>query len=171
MSRQAMAAPSEEGQGLPVRHGDLVVVRGDGMPIYDPARIKRKSARGTAGNDDDLEKGDLYITFEIEMPSAEWLSSIDSKVRCPALISSGLSSCFLFGMSGFWGSTVFCDLHLRLRERHHSRGDNLASVVPQQVTASQRPSSPSADLFFRSYLPIERSQGLLYLVLFACSPQ
>lgn len=104
MSRQATAAPQDEAQGLPVRHGDLVVVRGDGMPIYDPARIKRKSAKGKAGNDDDLEKGDLYISFEIEMPSSEWLASIDSKVRCSHSIFWG---CFSFGVSGFLGS-VFC---------------------------------------------------------------
>lgn len=117
MTRQATAVPSEEGQGLPVRHGDLVVVRGDGMPIYDPARIKRKSARGKAGNDDDLEKGDLYITFEIEMPSAEWLSSVDSKVRCSAPVFSGMPSCFLFGGFGFWGSIIFFRSTFTLRER------------------------------------------------------
>ncbi|KAF8322476.1 DnaJ-domain-containing protein [Clavulina sp. PMI_390] len=80
MSRQAESDSQKEGQGLPVKHGDLVVIRGDGMPVYDPARIKKRDAKGK-GNDDDIEKGDLYITFEIEMPSAEWLASIDKKVR------------------------------------------------------------------------------------------
>lgn len=81
MSRQASSGPHVEGQGLPVRPGEVVVIRGEGMPIYDPARIKRRDAKGKAGNDDDLEKGDLYISFEIEMPSQAWLSNIRSEVR------------------------------------------------------------------------------------------
>lgn len=81
MSRRARSEPYAEGQGLPVRPGEVVVVRDEGMPIYDSARIKRRNAKGKDGNDDDIEKGDLYISFEIEMPSQEWLFNINSKVR------------------------------------------------------------------------------------------
>jgi hypothetical protein len=81
MSRQASSEPYLEGQGLPVRPGEVVVIRDEGMPIHDPARIKKRNAKGRAGNDDDIEKGDLYINFEIEMPSQEWLFNINTKVR------------------------------------------------------------------------------------------
>jgi len=93
MSRQAQSESSVEGQGLPVRPGEVVVIRGEGMPIYDPARIKKQNAKGKTGNDDDIEKGDLYINFEIEMPSQEWLSNISSKVR-PWPTCSAPVACF-----------------------------------------------------------------------------
>jgi len=59
-----------DGRGLSVTRkpgevlstGDTVVVKGEGMPVY--------KGKG---------KGDLYINFEVEMPSAEWLQGIDVK--------------------------------------------------------------------------------------------
>lgn len=79
------------GQGLPVQHGDVVCIRGEGMPIYDSSQKREASA--------DMKKGDLYVQFKVEMPSAEWLSQTDPKVRfsCPQdiinLVSAAMSLC------------------------------------------------------------------------------
>ena len=70
----------EIGQGLPIQHGDVVCVRGEGMPIYDPSRKKGSAAA--------VKKGDLYVQFKVEMPSAEWLATIDPKVRLSPLVDS-----------------------------------------------------------------------------------
>lgn len=100
-----------ENNSLPVRHGDLVVVRGDGMPIYEAARMAKKR-KANAGKppvrpydeeDKELKRGDLYITFEIEMPTAEWLASVDAKVR----VISPLSSLFFFVSVSFLSGSVF----------------------------------------------------------------
>lgn len=46
------------------KSGDTIVLRGEGMPLHG------KSV-----------KGDLYVLFEVEMPSEEWLQTVDQKVR------------------------------------------------------------------------------------------
>jgi DnaJ family protein A protein 2 len=46
-----------------IRHGDELVVRGEGMPI-----------RGT-----DNEKGDLWVKFDVEMPGESWAARQDVK--------------------------------------------------------------------------------------------
>jgi DnaJ-class molecular chaperone len=45
--------------------GETLLVKGEGMPVWKEAG----------------KKGDLYILFEIEMPSPEWLKGIDTAVR------------------------------------------------------------------------------------------
>ncbi|KAG8906322.1 hypothetical protein FRB99_007102 [Tulasnella sp. 403] len=49
--------------GRIVRSGDTIVVRGEGMPVHK---------RGD-------EKGNLFISFEVDMPSGEWLKGLDVK--------------------------------------------------------------------------------------------
>lgn len=55
-------------KGRIMRSGDTIVVRGEGMPVR-----KRPD-----------QKGDLYIAFEVDMPSEEWLRGLDVTVRDPA---------------------------------------------------------------------------------------
>nr|GAT60989.1 DNAj-like protein subfamily a member 2-like protein [Mycena chlorophos] len=44
-----------------IDHSDTIVLRGEGMPIHKQPN----------------SKGDLYLTFSIEMPDASWLNSVD----------------------------------------------------------------------------------------------
>jgi len=54
----------ERKRGDILSSGDTIVIKSEGMPIH-----KQPSARG-----------DLYIHFEVEMPTEEWLKSVDLKV-------------------------------------------------------------------------------------------
>jgi DnaJ family protein A protein 2 len=54
--------------GKLVKPGQTIVLRGEGMPTYKTPDVK----------------GDLYIILDIEMPSPEWMSSIDITVRALA---------------------------------------------------------------------------------------
>ncbi|KAJ7352451.1 hypothetical protein DFH08DRAFT_858973 [Mycena albidolilacea] len=47
--------------GKIIKHSDTIILRGEGMPVYKKP--------GT--------KGDLYLTFTIEMPDEEWLKTVD----------------------------------------------------------------------------------------------
>jgi len=49
--------------GKIIKHADTIVLRGEGMPIHKQPNTK----------------GDLYLTFTIEMPSDEWLKTVDKK--------------------------------------------------------------------------------------------
>ncbi|KAJ7510373.1 hypothetical protein B0H11DRAFT_1958726 [Mycena galericulata] len=49
--------------GKIIKHADTIVLRGEGMPVYKQPDTK----------------GDLYITFTIEMPDNEWLKNVDQK--------------------------------------------------------------------------------------------
>jgi DnaJ family protein A protein 2 len=51
--------------GKILKHSDTIILRGEGMPIY-----KQPDA-----------KGDLYLTFTIEMPDDEWLKTVNQEVR------------------------------------------------------------------------------------------
>lgn len=53
----------ESEKGRIFKSGDTIVVRGEGMPVH-----KRPD-----------QKGDLFITFEVDMPSEEWLRGLDVK--------------------------------------------------------------------------------------------
>ena len=53
----------ESEKGRIFKSGDTIVVRGEGMPVH-----KRPD-----------QKGDLFITFEVDMPSEEWLRGPDVK--------------------------------------------------------------------------------------------
>jgi DnaJ family protein A protein 2 len=57
--------------GKIIKPDDGIVLRGEGMPSH-----KRQD-----------EKGSLYVIFEIEMPTPNWLKTVDTKVRiqylCP----------------------------------------------------------------------------------------
>lgn len=46
------------------KSGDSIMIRGEGMPFFK--------------NPD--QKGLLYIVFEVDMPDADWLKTIDPKV-------------------------------------------------------------------------------------------
>ena len=49
-------------KGKVYKTGDTIVLRGEGMPIHKK-----------------VAKGDLYVLFEVEMPSEEWLQTVDVK--------------------------------------------------------------------------------------------
>ncbi|KAJ6468437.1 hypothetical protein C8R45DRAFT_1018793 [Mycena sanguinolenta] len=49
--------------GKIIKHSDTIILRGEGMPVHKQP--------GT--------KGDLYLTFTIEMPDEEWLKTVDQK--------------------------------------------------------------------------------------------
>lgn len=57
-------------KGKIIKAGDSIILRGDGMPI--PKGSHSYSASST--------KGDLYVLFEIEMPTESWIESVDRKV-------------------------------------------------------------------------------------------
>lgn len=56
------------------KSGDTVVIRGEGMPIW---KKDRKHSP--------IERGDLFILFEVEMPTEDWLESVDIKVGTNAV--------------------------------------------------------------------------------------
>jgi DnaJ family protein A protein 2 len=51
--------------GKIIKPDDAIVLRGEGMPVH-----KQQD-----------EKGNLYVMFEIEMPTSNWLMTADTKVR------------------------------------------------------------------------------------------
>lgn len=51
--------------GKIIKPSDSIVLRGEGMPIY-----KRSD-----------ENGDLYVVFSIEMPTEDWLTTVDIQVN------------------------------------------------------------------------------------------
>lgn len=63
-------------QGRILKTGDAIVVRGEGMPTHKHPD----------------QKGDLYIRFEVDMPSEEWIRGLDVKACAlgASLDSSGL---------------------------------------------------------------------------------
>jgi len=70
-----------------IKPHDTIVLRGEGMPTY-----KRPDS-----------KGDLYVVFDIEMPTSDWLNTIDAKVNfyywCHRQTS--FSSLFFLGLGGY----------------------------------------------------------------------
>ena len=55
--------------GKIIKHGDSIVLREEGMPVYKtPDR-----------------KGNLYVILEIDMPDENWLKKIDTQVRGPTI--------------------------------------------------------------------------------------
>lgn len=50
--------------GKPMKTGDSIIIRGEGMPVYK--------------NPD--QKGQLYVVFEVDMPDAEWCRTADKAV-------------------------------------------------------------------------------------------
>lgn len=55
--------------GKIMKPGNTIVLQGEGMPVH-----KRPD-----------EKGSLYLMFEIEMPTPNWLKTVDTKVRTHCL--------------------------------------------------------------------------------------
>lgn len=52
-------------KGKMIKPGETIVIKGEGMPQYK--------------NPD--QRGDLYVVFEVEYPSADWRKTVDQKVR------------------------------------------------------------------------------------------
>ncbi len=50
--------------GKIIKPGDAIVIREEGMPVH-----KRPH-----------EKGNLYMIFDVEMPTADWLKTVDARV-------------------------------------------------------------------------------------------
>ena len=65
-----------------IRHGEELVIRGEGMPIRSVGR-----------------KGDLYVKFEVEMPGESWASRQDIVGGVSHLLPSRsfLSPCSCWG--------------------------------------------------------------------------
>ncbi|KIM33511.1 hypothetical protein M408DRAFT_326207 [Serendipita vermifera MAFF 305830] len=61
---------AQEGGKKIYKSGDTVVIRGEGMPIW-----KKDAPRRASGAP--VEKGDLFILFEVEMPDEGWLDTVD----------------------------------------------------------------------------------------------
>ncbi|KZS92514.1 DnaJ-domain-containing protein [Sistotremastrum niveocremeum HHB9708] len=55
-------------KGKIIKAGDSIILRGDGMPIP-----------GSSHSHSSATKGDLYVLFEIEMPTESWLETVDHK--------------------------------------------------------------------------------------------
>lgn len=51
--------------GKIIRPGDTIILRGEGMPHYKNQDVK----------------GDLYVVFDVEFPSDDWLKAADHKVH------------------------------------------------------------------------------------------
>lgn len=49
-------------KGKIYKTGDTIALRGEGMPVHK-----------------EMTKGDLYVLFEVEMPTEEWLRTVDVK--------------------------------------------------------------------------------------------
>jgi len=60
--------------GKIIQHGESIILRGEGMPIYKQAH----------------EKGDLYAIIAIEMPDDEWLRTVDQRSLLTLLPSKKL---------------------------------------------------------------------------------
>jgi DnaJ family protein A protein 2 len=58
--------------GKIIKPDDAIVLRGEGMPVHKQPD----------------EKGNLYVIFEIEMPTVNWLMTVDTKVRTHYLCST-----------------------------------------------------------------------------------
>jgi len=58
--------------GKIMKPNDAIVLRGEGMPVHKQPD----------------EKGNLYVIFDIEMPTADWLTTLDTKVRTHLLYST-----------------------------------------------------------------------------------
>jgi len=65
---------AQEGGKKIYKSGDTVVIRGEGMPIWKKDAPKKKEGAP-------VERGDLFILFEVEMPDEEWLQSANVQVR------------------------------------------------------------------------------------------
>ena len=52
-------------KGKVIQPGQSIVLRGEGMPTYKTPDVK----------------GDLYVVFDIEMPTSDWLRTVDLTVR------------------------------------------------------------------------------------------
>lgn len=50
--------------GKVIKPQDAIILKGEGMPLY-----KHSS-----------QKGDLYVIFDVEFPTEQWLKSVDQKV-------------------------------------------------------------------------------------------
>ncbi|KAF8591087.1 DnaJ-domain-containing protein [Ramaria rubella] len=55
--------------GKIIRPKDTIILRGEGMPVYKQAD----------------EKGDLFVVLEVEMPTEQWLKSVDSEALATLL--------------------------------------------------------------------------------------
>ncbi|KAG8832405.1 hypothetical protein FRC17_001386, partial [Serendipita sp. 399] len=64
-----------EGAKKIYKSGDTVIIRGEGMPIWK----KEMAAAGRRSTSGPVERGDLFVVFEIEMPGDDWLETVDVK--------------------------------------------------------------------------------------------
>ncbi|KAG8768910.1 hypothetical protein FRC15_004867 [Serendipita sp. 397] len=62
-----------EGARKIYKSGDSVIIRGEGMPIW------KKEMAGRKSTSEPVARGDLFVVFEVEMPSDDWLETLDVK--------------------------------------------------------------------------------------------
>ncbi|KAG8782324.1 hypothetical protein FRC16_002639 [Serendipita sp. 398] len=63
-----------EGARKIYKSGDSVIIRGEGMPIW------KKEMAGRKSTSEPVARGDLFVVFEVEMPSDDWLETLDVKM-------------------------------------------------------------------------------------------
>lgn len=51
--------------GKIIRPNDTIILRGEGMPVFKQPD----------------EKGDMFVVFDVEMPTEQWLNTVDAEVR------------------------------------------------------------------------------------------
>lgn len=51
--------------GKIIRPKDTIILRGEGMPVYKQSD----------------EKGDMFVVLEVEMPTEQWLKTVDAEVH------------------------------------------------------------------------------------------
>lgn len=51
--------------GKIIRPKDTIILRGEGMPVFKQPD----------------EKGDMFVVLDVEMPTEQWLRTVDTEVR------------------------------------------------------------------------------------------
>ena len=51
--------------GKIIRPKDTIILRGEGMPVFKQPD----------------EKGDMFVVLDVEMPTEQWLRTVDAEVR------------------------------------------------------------------------------------------
>ena len=91
-----------------IKTGDSIILRGEGMPVLHP-------------DPSSPAKGDLYVLFEIEMPTESWAATVDRKVsqhlRIPSYLRHDIEHNIGFGESSTSQKGRICTWSIRRQRR------------------------------------------------------